>query len=74
MFTPDELNKSIQSALGMPDAVPPGKSMALVAVAHADGSVQAALARRIGQRWQVAGEVEWHGGVLDAGASVKASW
>lgn len=74
MFTPDDLNKAIQSALNVPDAVPAGKSMVLVAYAHADGSVQAALARRIGAHWQVAGEVDWHGGKVDAGASVKASW
>lgn len=74
MFTPDDLNKSITAALAVPDIVPPGKKLALVAFGHADGSVQAAIAYRIGQAWQVGGEVDWHGGAVNAGASVKASW
>lgn len=74
MFGNDDLNKAIQSALAVPDLVPPGKKMALVAVAQADGSVKAAIAYRIGGHWQAGGEVEWHGGAVDAGVSVKASW
>lgn len=75
MFTPDDLNKAITTALAAsPDIIPPGKKLALVAYGHADGSLQAAIACRVGARWQIGGEVDWHGGAVDAGASVKASW
>lgn len=74
MFTHDDLNKAITAALAVPDIVPPGKKLALVAVGHADGSVQAAIAFRVGRAWQFGGEVDWHGGAVNAGASVKASW
>lgn len=75
MFTPDDLNKAISTALSSaPDIVPAGKKLALVAYGHADGSVQAAIAYRVGDHWQVGGEVDWHGGQVNAGASVKAIW
>ena len=74
MFTPDDLTKVISAAVNTPDLIPPGKKLALVAYGHADGTVQAAIAYRVGQRWQVGGEVDWHGGEVNAGASLKASW
>lgn len=74
MFTPDDLNKAIQTALSAPDVVPAGKKLALVVVGHADGTVQAAIASRAGSHWQMGLEVDWHGGAVNAGATVKASW
>lgn len=74
MFASDDLNKAIQSALNQPDIVPPGKKLALVAVAQADGTVKAAIAYRVGGHWQAGGEVEWHGGAIEGAAKVQASW
>lgn len=75
MFAADDLNKAVTNALNGPDIqIPNGKHLAIVTVAHADGSVQAAAAFKQGDHWVFGGEVEWHGGALEAGVSAKASW
>lgn len=74
MFASDDLTKAIQSALSAPDLIPPGKKLALVAIAQADGTVKAAIAYKVGGHWQAGGEVEWHGGAIDGVAKVQASW
>lgn len=74
MFATDDLAKAVNAALSQPDLVPAGKKLALVAVAQADGSVKAAIAYRVGGRWQAGGEVEWHGGEISGGVKLAASW
>lgn len=74
MFDQTDLNKAIQTALTTTDIVPVGKKMALVAYGHPDGSVQAVIACRVGDHWQIGGDVDWHGGDVTGGAAVKASW
>lgn len=75
MFTPDDLNKAITTALnGNQIQVPAGKKIAIMAVAHADGSVQGAAVFKQGDHWVYGGEVEIHGKDLSAGVSLSASW
>jgi hypothetical protein len=74
VFNNEELGKAIGAALNQPDIIPQGKKMALVAVAQADGSVKAAIAYRVGGHWQAGGEVDWHGGAIEGGVKVQASW
>lgn len=75
MFAPDQLAQAIRSTLNTaPDVVPTGKRAALVVAADAQGGVRAVLAERLGDHWQLGQEVEWHGGTLDAGVYIKASW
>lgn len=74
MFGQDELNRTILAHLNQPDVVPAGKKIAIVAHRHEDGTVQGAVAFRVGQHWQVGGDAEIHDGKVDVGTSVMASW
>ena len=75
MFNPDDLNKAITTALnGSQIQVPPGKKIAIMAVAHADGTVQGAAAFKQGDHWVYGGEVEIHDKQVSAGVSLTASW
>lgn len=74
-FGPDDLNKAITTALNSNQIqVPAGKKIAIVAVAHADGSVQGAAAFKQGDHWVFGGEVNIHHGAIDAGVSLSSSW
>lgn len=75
MFTPDDLNKAISTALSSSQIqIPSGKKIAVMAVAHADGSVQGAAVFKQGDHWVYGGEVEIHDKKLSAGVSLSASW
>lgn len=69
-FTADEVQAAIAHAQA---AIPEGRSGALVVVSDVDG-VRALVAKRFGDTWSVGGDVEWHGGNVQGGISVQASW
>ncbi len=73
-FTPESLQKAVQTALMNDPDLPPGHKGAFVTVATHEG-VKAVVATKLNDHWTVTGEVvlPWAGG-LNYGATVKATW
>ena len=77
IFDEATLRQAVATALAEPSFVPEGKRGVMVVRGHREGAtpgVQAILAVKIGDVWTVGGELVWHGGPVQAGLSVMASW
>lgn len=71
-FSPDALHHAVQAALQQ-NPLPPDKHFALVATATTSG-ITAQIVQRLGDTWTWGGEVAWHGGDVEAGVNIVASW
>lgn len=71
-FSPAAIHEAISTVMSQ-SALPPGKKLALIAMASPDG-VKGILAAKVGEHWTLTEEVEYHGDQFSAGASLVASW
>lgn len=71
-FSPESIRTAISSALQQ-TPLPPGKRGAVIGMLTTDG-VKGIVAVKVGEHWQMGGEVELHGDKVSGGASVIASW